>query len=178
MVRSIISFVIITTLLSSCGSDIQIRGCTDPIAENYESSADYDNGSCIYEVDIVFALDANSAAYLNEDDYATEVAYYIDNDITAIGVDYWNPGTGFPFAIPGVNEPFCYQPGYTSFSYSWIGSDNTIFSYEAIPDGGIFQWEGDVILEKQFDCVFIPLTLAKKMERHTHSAFNNKKIKE
>ena len=158
----ILSTIII--FFNSC-SDVKISGCTDIYGVNYNSSADYDNGSCIYEVDIVFALDANSAAYLNNDDYATEVAYYIDNDIVPIGIDYWNSITGFPFAIPLVDEPYCYEAGYTSFTYSWTGSNISTFFYQAIPDGGIFLWEDYVTLEKQLDCIYIPLTLAKKLEK-------------
>ena len=172
----LISSIII--FFNSCG-DSRTQGCTDIYGVNYNSSADYDNGSCIYEVDVVFALDGNSSAYLNDDDYATEVAYYIDNDISAIGFDYWNSITGFPFAIPGITPPYCYEAGYTSFTYSWTAANNSTFYYQAIPDGGIFQWEGDVTLNKQDDCIYIPLTLAKKSEKSKIPTLENtdKKMK-
>ena len=166
---TLLSFIII--LFSAC--DSSNRGCTDIWAINYDSYADYDDGSCVFEVDVVFALDANSAAYLNADDYATEVEYYIDNNY--IGSDLWNSINGFPFAIPGVSEPNCYETGYTSFTYSWSGSNNSTFFYEAIPNGGIFQWEDYITLNKQFDCVYIPLTLAKRLEKNSSSLSKNNK---
>ena len=166
----LLSFII--TIFSAC--DSSNRGCTDTWAINYDNYADYDDGSCIFEVDVVFALDGNAAAYLNADDYATEVEYYVDGQY--IDSDYWNSITGFPFAIPGVSEPNCYESGYTSFTYQWTGSNNSTFFYQAIPDGGIFEWEDNVTVNKQFSCVYIPLTLAKKLEKTDVSLSKNNKI--
>ena len=171
---NLIVLACIAIVFSSC--DSSIRGCTDTFAINYDNYADYDDGSCVFEVDVVFALDANSAAYLNADEFATEVAYYIDGDY--IGSDIWNSNIGFPFAIPGISEPNCYETGYVSFTYSWSGSNNTTFFYQAIPNGGIFEWEDNVTLNKQFSCVYIPLTLTKKVNKSEQSLLeNNKKIK-
>ncbi|MAX06003.1 MAG: hypothetical protein CMD19_06170 [Flavobacteriales bacterium] len=162
--KNLLLFIIIVSLISSC-SDSKTQGCTDLYAINYNPSVDYDNGSCIYEVDIVFALDGNSAAYLNADEYATEVAYYIDNDGIPVGIDYWDPIIGFPFAIPTINPPLCYQSGYTSFTYQWSGAISTSFSYEAIPNGGIFDWIGTELVYNSDQCIYIPLTLAKQSRK-------------
>ena len=51
--KKIIYSILLSTLLYSC-SESRIQGCTDYIAANYNPSADYDNGSCIYVSDIVF----------------------------------------------------------------------------------------------------------------------------
>ena len=60
----ILTGIIAIGFLSSCSSDSRKEGCTDPIATNYQSFADYDNGSCFYNADIVFWYDAITA---NED---------------------------------------------------------------------------------------------------------------
>lgn len=176
--KNLLFLTITAIFLSSC-SDSKTQGCTDLYAINYNSSADYDNGSCTYEVDVVFALDGNAAAYLNQDPYATEVVYYISEDdivYNPIGADTWNSTTGFPFAIPAINPPICYELGYTSFTYQWSGSNNAIFYYEAIPDDdeiGIY-WSDNVFVNKSDQCIYIPLELSKKLK---NSALGDKKEK-
>ena len=43
----ILTGIIAIGFLSSC-SDSKSQGCTDPLALNYEPTADYDDGSCLY----------------------------------------------------------------------------------------------------------------------------------
>ena len=178
--KNILLLLSISIFISSCSSDSRSEGCTDPYAINYQSYADYDDGSCIYEVDVVFALDGNASAYLNADDDATEVAYYIDNDTYPVGVDTWNSITGFPFAIPTINPPACYQMGYTSFTYSWTGSKSTTFYYEAIPNGGIFEFVGNMVIYNSDLCIYIPIEFSKKSENSSldKSGEKRKNIKE
>jgi hypothetical protein len=45
-------------ILNSC--DVDTRGCTDPLAENYNQYADIDDGSCLYSIG---CLDINAANY-------------------------------------------------------------------------------------------------------------------
>ena len=83
MVKSIISTIIIITLLSSCGSDIQIGGCIDPIAENYDAYADYDNGSCVYILGCTDPLADNwdpiaTLETLDICQYSANLVYYLD----------------------------------------------------------------------------------------------------
>jgi len=171
--KKILILAVLVIFFNSC-SDSRSEGCTDPYAipGSYDPNADYDDGSCIYQVDVVFALDGNASAYLNADDNATEVAYYIDNLL--IGKDYWDTEYGFPFAIPGVNPPLCYESGYTSFTMEWSGSNNTTFYYEAIPNGGIFEWVDNVMIHKADQCIYVPLTLAKKSEKVKSSSLEDK----
>ena len=45
-----LSFLFISSLMFSCAKE----GCTDPDAENYNSSADKSDGSCTYQGSVVF----------------------------------------------------------------------------------------------------------------------------
>ena len=60
-----IYIILILCVFASCSdSNRTIYGCLDPLATNYSPNSDIDDGSCIYEADIVFYLDANAAVYL------------------------------------------------------------------------------------------------------------------
>ena len=47
IIKKLLLFSAIVIFLSSC-RDSRSRGCIDPTAINFESFADYDDGSCIY----------------------------------------------------------------------------------------------------------------------------------
>mgnify|MGYP001483413450 CR=1 FL=1 len=57
--------LITATILISCGVEVETGGCVDPNASNYESFADFNDGSCIYNADVVFFYDAITANELN-----------------------------------------------------------------------------------------------------------------
>ena len=163
-------------LFYSC-SDSPIQGCTDPYAVNYNPNAEYDNNTCRFEVDVVFALDGNVANYLNDDDYATEVVYFINEDNISIGSDQYNPITGFPFALP-VTPPYCYDEGFVSFTYIWYDANNSNFSYEAIPNGGEFDFIGNVSVFKEDLCVFVPIEFNKKNRKQEEPLQEKKLVKQ
>ena len=45
--KKIAFFISIILLLNSC-ENVQRGGCMDPLAINFETSADFDDGSCLY----------------------------------------------------------------------------------------------------------------------------------
>ena len=47
------------------GSGCPVYGCTDPAANNYDASADTDDGSCTYCTDNVVLYTAGAYAYEN-----------------------------------------------------------------------------------------------------------------
>ena len=151
--RTLVLLLSIIITFNSCETTTQ--GCTDPYAINYQAYADIDNGSCFFQKDIVLALNANAKLYLDNDDYATRVDYYINGDIIPIGTDYWNNINGFPYAT-SLNPPSCIDPTYTSFTFEWDQSNYAELCYVAVPNGGDFDFIGCVdIYKDDYNCIWI-----------------------
>lgn len=154
----ILTGIITIGFLSSCSSDSKTQGCTDPYALNYQSSADYDNGSCIYgctdlladnynplsvledlngcqySADIVYFLDYSASQYMKYRNI--ESYYFYDSYNEYVGYlanDYWWPNNSEPDCLPLTN-------GSTlTASLIWFGNyDNYLgsFSWQAYPDDG------------------------------------------
>ena len=131
--------ILILFLFASCSdSNRIIYGCLDPQATNYTPNSDIDDGSCIYEADIVFYLDANAAIYLGSQ--TNQINFFIDESF--VGYD------SYPFTF-SLNAPDCYQPGFVSASIQWSESSitsinwqltdqssNVLYDYEQIIDPG------------------------------------------
>ena len=126
MVKSIISTIIIITLLSSCGSDIQIGGCIDPIAENYDAYADYDNGSCVYILGCTDLLADNwdpiaTLETLDICQYSANLVYYLDYSASQYmlnwGISYyslsycWGESFPNPFALQSHSYEVLFEQG-------------------------------------------------------------------
>ena len=70
-------------LLFASSCDVEKRGCTDPIAENYDTFADYDDGSCVYILGCTDPLANNwnpnaTLESLNICEYSANLVYYLD----------------------------------------------------------------------------------------------------
>lgn len=85
-------FALLTGLASvnSCKKDNKIKGCTDKDSQNYDPTAQEDNGSCLYSGQIVFWYDQTASAGLIADG-ATALTFYLNTQVvgsTATSL-YW-----------------------------------------------------------------------------------------
>lgn len=121
------TIIITTGLLSSC-SDSRREGCTDPLALNYESFADYDDRSCVFEADLVFYYDNQTANELNLLGF-DRLDYYIEESpgiFSWIGSEYPNPILGFIAA----GAPNCYEDTYVTYPALWHTNNIEPYRYQ------------------------------------------------
>lgn len=119
--KNILLLFSISIFISSCSSDSRSEGCTDPAAVNYQSYADYDNGSCDYTSDAVFWYDAITANELNAySDLIYGPIDRLDYYIEDVRVGYEAPGQAFIY--DGI--PDCYQDTYVTEQLIWSTNNN------------------------------------------------------
>ena len=122
---------ITATILISCGVEVETGGCIDPNASNYESFADFNDGSCIYNADVVFFYDAITANELNG---FTDLLwgpidrldYYIEENpgtFVFVGSEYPNPA----YVAAGI--PNCYEATYVTSNRIWSNQNTTVVNY-------------------------------------------------
>tara|TARA_B110000196_G_scaffold34971_1_gene26339 strand:+ start:181 stop:792 length:612 start_codon:yes stop_codon:yes gene_type:complete len=181
--KKILLLSALAIFLNSC-SDIETPGCIDPAAYNYESFADYDDGSCLY---ILGCTDPEADNYnpdaglepLNGCDYSCEVVWYLTQSTAVFmineGIDYYHfflKDSDNSFGSIGNQWAWDFAPDCTpqlDFStlviiYEWEGnydSNASILQWEAWADDGsiilILDYEGDEIVYPN-ECISIGLT--------------------
>jgi len=120
--KKILLFSILAIFLNSC-SDSRSRGCTDPAAINFESWADYDDGSCVFEADVVFFYDAITANELNAAEF-DRLDFYIEGNPGS----YEFVGSEYPTFIYG-GIPNCYEDTYVTTPIQWLDSYSADINY-------------------------------------------------
>ena len=153
--KKILLLSALAILLNSC-SDSRSEGCTDPGALNYESYADYEDGSCTYGCADQLADNYNPYAIdesLDICDYSCNVVYYLDyaasqyminwgisyysfydfqgNWIGDITNDFW--WNSPPNCIPQSDGSTLTK---TLFWYGNSGDSDATFEWSAYPDDG------------------------------------------
>ena len=115
---------IITLSLASCMERaVIIDGCTHPAAINYDNNIDYDDGSCIFQADVVFFYDIITAYELNAAEF-DRLDFYVEG---SPGI-YEFVGSELPtFIYSGI--PNCYQETYVTTPITWSGSYSTDLNY-------------------------------------------------
>ncbi len=122
--KKILLFSTLAILFNSCR--IETEGCTEPAAINYERNADFDDGSCIFEADLVFFYDHITATELNSANF-DRLDYYVEESpgtFISIGSEYPIPD----FIADGI--PNCYEETYVSSTIQWSNSIGTNLNYK------------------------------------------------
>jgi len=144
-------------LFYSCSDSIS-EGCTDPYAINYESFADYDDGSCLYIVGCTDPLADNFDADaqlepVNECEYSANLVYFLDYSASQYmlnwGISYYAFYDSYNDFIGYITDDYYWTSPPNCLPQSdgstltttlyWTGNyDNNIgsFSWQAYPDDG------------------------------------------
>ena len=124
--KKLIYLTILSALIFNACKETETGGCIDPLAINYESWADFDDGSCTYEADVVFFYDEITAYELNLIGFDRLDFYIEEEPETFILVGYEPSAPSFIYA--GI--PNCYEDTYVTSPIQWYSSDNTIINYQ------------------------------------------------
>lgn len=129
------------------------EGCPDPEAMNYDVDAKRDDGSCIYQGDVVIWCDELAAAGLVRSG-ATVLTYFVDGKRigSAEANIYW------------TGPPNCGQSGSMGVTQEWENSRIHTYSYSVVDQTGWEYWGGSRMLSANA-CTKIHLTWAKRKKK-------------
>ena len=153
--KKILLFSVLAIFLNSCTVEVRIDGCTDPIAYNYDSQADDDDGSCSYTADVVFYLDAAGALYFTHVEEIEELWVYVEG----VEIDYLDASTAFDYI------PSCYpiDVDAVNFSYEWDDALAATFTWMVVDEYDVVHYEGTDVIGAN-DCLPMELTFKKIQE--------------
>ena len=174
--KKIALFLICILFLSSC--EVQTGGCTDPAAYNYESYVDFDDGTCVYSCEDVFAVNYQQLETYPVCRYQADVVFWLDlaaaqyfTDNSISFLDVW-VGTTYigtmPTNVGFLDAVSCddsdIEPVY--FIYEWEDALSANLSW-TIRDGSGQIWYDGTDLALANNCLSLGLTYKKLKE------FNN-----
>ena len=139
--KKVIYTIFVLTLIYSCGSDIQRGGCIDPIAENYDALADYDDGSCIYILGCTDPLADNFDIYatlepLNACQYSANLVYFLDYSASQYMLNW---GITYYSFYDTYNDYI----GYISNDFYWTSPPNCIPQNDGSTLTATLYWNGN-----------------------------------
>lgn len=134
---------LVMTMFSSCSKG----GCNNEDAINYDSSAKRDDGSCVYEGDVVVWYGESTSQDLIADG-VTSLTFYVDGEIegSAASSVFW------------TSEPNCGQSGSWSVSLRLGGNSSQLLSYEVVDQDDNSLWSGNLDFQAN-TCTSYKLTL-------------------
>ena len=139
-------FLSLITLFLACETEM---GCTDPAAENFNSEAEEDDGSCEYNSNMTFYYDDTVCWYF----YSTDpdyVSFYVGGEL--LHTEYENfLGTTdtTPFGDPhpdGEYIPECDDSRAINLEKTLIGSSSQSLPYTLISDEDVTVSTGTISL--------------------------------
>tara|TARA_B110000003_G_scaffold273229_1_gene310555 strand:- start:1561 stop:2142 length:582 start_codon:yes stop_codon:yes gene_type:complete len=178
--------ILISSLFFLTSCEIEVGGCIDQFAYNYDPLADYDDGSCLYYSGCMdpAAINYDPAAGIepfSACDYSCDVVYYLEYDLalsmSLIGPSYyafWD-NNNQPIGIISGNilngwssPPNCTPLSSTlTTTLTWSGNSgnsSASFGWAAYPnDGPIADFQGSFYVYPN-ECTSVGLSLVKIQE--------------
>ncbi len=107
------------------------EGCTDPNATNFNSDADTNDGSCVFEGSVVFWYGANAAQGLL-DFGSTSLTYFVDGQVVGSSAAdvFWTA------------SPDCGQNASITVTKNLGNATNLSFTYRVQDQDADVIWEG------------------------------------
>ncbi|MFM2284803.1 MAG: hypothetical protein RLZZ543_300 [Bacteroidota bacterium] len=122
------------------------EGCTDADADNYDSAAKTDDGSCLYTGEVVFWYNGVSSDNMDLDGI-TSLTYYLNGEIvgSSSATVFW------------TGAPSCGQAGSITVSKD-LGSDySKSYTYSVKDQDGVLIWDGTQVFTGN-ECTKVELT--------------------
>jgi len=153
---------------SACEKSQQ-GGCTDVYAENYESWADYDDGSCLYQCDDPYALNYNVLMSYPVCEYEGDVVFYLDvqaaQEFTDLGIPFLDVYVGndlagsMPTNVGFLSSVSCTDtdPEPVYFLYQWENEISTDMTW-TVRDGTGYIWYSGTDIVLANNCLSMQLT--------------------
>ena len=177
--KKLIYVTILSALIFSACKETETGGCIDSLAINYESWADYDDGSCLYQCDDPYATNYNVTTNYPVCEYEGDVVFYLDvpaaQEFTNLGIPFLDVYVGndlagsMPTNVGFTSTVTCTDtdPEPVYFIYQWENEQTTDLTW-TVRDGTGFIWYDGTNLLIANNCLSLQLTM-KKIKEYQNS---------